>query len=176
METQIQHQICRTCGKRKELNGSNFHQQSTYKLGFNNRCKVCSSKYYRERYYKDIKKTRKRERERKQNRSEERMIQVRKWARAHKTPSGIYRSYRKRTKKVLFDLTKEQFLNLIDKPCVYCGENARGVDRVDNNDGYILSNSVSCCGRCNKMKMDMTVEQFIQKCKDIIRNHIAPLI
>lgn len=43
-----------------------------------------------------------------------------------------------------------------------------GIDRRDNNNGYILENSVPCCTFCNEMKMDRTEEQFIEHIKKIL--------
>lgn len=45
-----------------------------------------------------------------------------------------------------------------------------GIDRVDNSRGYEKGNVVSCCEWCNKMKMDHTVDEFLDKI-DRIRNH-----
>ena len=36
-----------------------------------------------------------------------------------------------------------------------------GIDRKDNNIGYIIENCVSCCGICNRMKMDMSYDDFL---------------
>ena len=42
-----------------------------------------------------------------------------------------------------------------------------GVDRVDNNIGYTLENSVSCCSWCNSMKNILPVNEFLNKIKKI---------
>jgi hypothetical protein len=42
-----------------------------------------------------------------------------------------------------------------------------GLDRVDNLKGYSLNNVVSCCGRCNGMKMQHSVEEFFKHIKNI---------
>lgn len=40
--------------------------------------------------------------------------------------------------------------NIINKPCVYCGDTHRiGCDRIDNNIGHIKSNVIPCCYECN---------------------------
>ena len=50
----------------------------------------------------------------------------------------------------------QKFEYLLSLPCLYCGgatgETGSGLDRVDNNMGYILKNVVPCCGTCNKLK------------------------
>jgi len=37
-----------------------------------------------------------------------------------------------------------------------------GIDRVDNSLGYVKENCKSCCFRCNKIKRDMSLEEFEQ--------------
>jgi 5-methylcytosine-specific restriction endonuclease McrA len=54
-------------------------------------------------------------------------------------------------------ISKEQYLDLINRPCTYCsssvlGETGSGLDRLDNNGGYDISNVVTCCGVCNQIK------------------------
>lgn len=75
-----------------------------------------------------------------------------------------------------FDLTKEQFREIITQPCIYCGESLTqrrkapiqgngdfeytGIDRYDNSKGYVLENCVPCCKKCNRIKTDMSVEEM----------------
>jgi 5-methylcytosine-specific restriction endonuclease McrA len=50
------------------------------------------------------------------------------------------------------DLTNDFLSNLLQKPCVYCGEtdiSKMGCDRIDNNLGHIIANVVPCCDECN---------------------------
>lgn len=85
-----------------------------------------------------------------------------------------------------FNLTKEQTKILMISNCYYCGclpsqiENVRGtnepfiyngIDRKDNDIGYILNNCVTCCGECNWIKGSMSHERFILKAKQIANNH-----
>jgi alkylhydroperoxidase family enzyme len=78
-----------------------------------------------------------------------------------------------------WELSLEQFKELSQGSCHYCGlpperatlvgkELRNGIDRVDNNLGYVRTNCVSCCATCNSMKMDMTVEAFM--------THIAKIL
>lgn len=80
----------------------------------------------------------------------------------------------------IFDLDKEFFYKLSESNCFYCGgppsnrekDTAihidgerlvipyQGIDRIDSNRGYLKSNSIPCCARCNKAKNDMTYIQF----------------
>jgi|SRR6266568_1484120 len=78
-------------------------------------------------------------------------------------------------RKLSFVLSFEQFLQIIKRPCFYCGaENSNhfhtpegpeelrynGIDRMNNREGYTYLNSVPCCGVCNRMKSAFTVAQF----------------
>jgi hypothetical protein len=42
-----------------------------------------------------------------------------------------------------------------------------GLDRVNSLKGYSLDNVVSCCERCNEMKMQYSVEEFLKHIKNI---------
>lgn len=66
-------------------------------------------------------------------------------------------------------LTFEEFKNIVSKSCKYCGENIKiiGIDRIDNNIGYILENCVPCCKICNIMKSTLSLEEFISHIKKI---------
>lgn len=67
-----------------------------------------------------------------------------------------------------FDLSYSEFTGIIAKGCHYCGilnEQAyNGVDRVNNNVGYSISNCVSACKMCNYMKATYSPNEFIQHC------------
>lgn len=91
-----------------------------------------------------------------------------------KTIMGRYVDYKKsaKIKKRVFNITLTEFEKLVNNKCYYCGENGYGVDRVDNNLGYIFSNVVSCCTMCNRMKMAHTQNDFINQCKKIVNNII----
>ena len=66
-----------------------------------------------------------------------------------------------------FALTRDEFKQITQMDCYYCGappskvkkiKNGHGeyiyngVDRVDNSKGYSLDNSVTCCNACNVAK------------------------
>ena len=62
-------------------------------------------------------------------------------------------------------ITFEQFVDIVHKPCVYCGyyaeESVLGIDRIDSNRNYVIENCVSCCGVCNIMKSDHPLQYFL---------------
>lgn len=85
---------------------------------------------------------------------------------------------KKRTLK--WALSTIQFDSLIQSPCHYCGLGPtqvsktaskitgefiyNGIDRLDNNLGYEISNCVPCCGKCNRSKDTQTPEEYIARC------------
>lgn len=69
-----------------------------------------------------------------------------------------------------FRLSFDEFMQFWHKPCYYCGDEILtiGLDRVNNNDHYTVSNVVPCCRECNWMKSDMTQEDFYKKCEHVL--------
>jgi hypothetical protein len=79
-------------------------------------------------------------------------------------PTGFYRSYvnRAKVKGLEFFLSFEEFKELINQPCKYCGSiDSIGVDRQNSTIGYNKENSVPCCSICNYMKLDRSEEVFL---------------
>lgn len=71
-----------------------------------------------------------------------------------------------------FSLSESEFVSLCTKPCHYCGcTGISGVDRVDSLGKYEMSNCVPACGRCNKMKLNYSVKEFIEHCRKIVSFH-----
>jgi hypothetical protein len=83
-----------------------------------------------------------------------------------------------------FDLSFEQFKELVTKQCSYCGiENSRevhtkyetvrvnGIDRLDSSKGYVVNNCVSCCHVCNRLKMRHSAYAFVAHIRRIA-NHL----
>lgn len=90
-----------------------------------------------------------------------------------KTIPGKYQRYRSRAVKAGRDflLTLEQFSDFVNKSCHYCKEvGINGIDRKDNEKGYVLENCLPCCWTCNKFKGSMKYDDFISLCKKISIN------
>jgi len=59
--------------------------------------------------------------------------------------------------------------------CYICNKQSNknhknGIDRVNNNIGYKVSNILSCCGMCNIMKKNMKIKDFINHCDKIYKH------
>ena len=70
--------------------------------------------------------------------------------------------------------------DLMKNKCHYCGEMDLinggnygdklmcGIDRKDNDKGYVYGNVVSCCRKCNYMKWIFNYDQYLNKIKHIL--------
>jgi 5-methylcytosine-specific restriction endonuclease McrA len=97
----------------------------------------------------------------------------------------LFLRYKKHRNAVDFQLTIEEFRSITTKKCYYCGieplqetryynkrvtketeEKSKfiynGIDRIDNSQGYVLTNCVPCCKICNKAKSNMRVDDFVE--------------
>jgi len=69
-------------------------------------------------------------------------------------------------KKINFEKWFETYKpipNHIDKKGTYCG-----IDRIDNTKSYIKENCVPCCNICNRMKLEMNTQEFIEHIRRIM--------
>lgn len=86
--------------------------------------------------------------------------------------------YKKKAKerKKDFELTKEQFNEIVKQNCYLCGGNNSkgiGIDRFDSNIGYILENCKPCCSYCNYMKNNLEYNDFLKQVKNIVNYSIT---
>ena len=104
----------------------------------------------------------------------------------NKLPAGraarnkLLASYRYRARRggLIWNLADEQAIGLFQSNCYYCGCSPsnetkwetytryihNGIDRLDNDIGYVRTNCVPCCKECNYMKRTMLEEDFIGQC------------
>ena len=172
---------CRACGEAKELD-SFYFRKDTGK--HRSECKSCVNarsmsrhrktkgdpaieahkREYRKANYKKHKDGKIRE-YREANRAELRE----KDNEYYRTPAGKLRKIRARAKKknIDFNLTIEFYETLWDQPCHYCGTTMEvtGLDRKDNDKGYLTDNVVPCCYDCNTKKKFKSYETFLKEVK-----------
>jgi hypothetical protein len=103
--------------------------------------------------------------------------------------NSIYATYKIDAEKrnLEFELSKLEFKEIIDRNCFYCNcspsqikkniHNAgdyiyNGIDRVNNDKGYIIGNVVPCCIQCNKSKNNLTLDEFKIWIFNIYKNFI----
>ena len=164
--------ICTKCGFPKET--TEFNKRKAGKDGLTAWCKTCcrtdnalrAPKYaaknreYRKRYEaKPIVQARLK------LRYELNKDQIRERTKKHYwSLAGQFNQYRKTARKrgLSFELSKDDCSLFYNKTCSYCGDSfvGLGIDRVNNLVGYILPNCVTCCTKCNTMKMALTLNTF----------------
>ena len=73
-----------------------------------------------------------------------------------------------KVRRIQFTLTKEDYINLISKPCEYCDNRngnvqdsaGIGLDRINHSFGYTQDNVLPCCWQCNVTRNNLyTVEE-----------------
>lgn len=85
-----------------------------------------------------------------------------------------YKSSAKRRGKK-YELGDELAKDLFFRPCHYCGkkptiDEPNGIDRIDNEEGYVDHNAITACKTCNYMKWKWGVTDFINKCTEIAQH------
>ena len=90
------------------------------------------------------------------------------------TDAASYTQYKTRAcnKSLPFEITKDEYVELIKSNCYLCGRKSyekhkNGIDRVNNNLGYTMSNVKSCCGSCNHIKKDLELDELFSKMTEI---------
>ena len=87
----------------------------------------------------------------------------------------ILKDYKRSAKKrnIKWEMVDKEFFEFWNKSCYYCGKQIEtiGLDRVDNSAGYIKSNVVPCCTKCNRAKDTMLQKEFLDMVRSIVRTH-----
>ncbi len=79
------------------------------------------------------------------------------------------------------DITPKEYIEIVGANCYYCGTPPsnmtkdprykaiayNGIDRVNNNLGYVHGNIVTCCKHCNSAKSNMSESEFLKHNKQI---------
>ena len=90
--------------------------------------------------------------------------------------NSLFREYKisARQRNLNFDLSSETLFSKVHENCTYCGNPPskphrecesflyNGLDRIDNEIGYVEYNITPCCFFCNKMKGVLSVEDFMK--------------
>jgi hypothetical protein len=77
-------------------------------------------------------------------------------------------------KGYVWELSSEQFEQLILSDCVYCAAPpapVNGVDRRDNSQGYTVENSTTACAQCNYAKKTLSVQDFLSWARRVAARH-----
>lgn len=163
----MQLKVCTTCNIEKDI--AMFHKIKAGKFGVRSVCiecrKVEGQQYRNKPHVKQLNK------DYYSNNKEEIRARLNIY---RMTLVGQYHEYLKSARKrnYEFSLTKEDCEKFYNTQCYYCNNqiNGLGIDRIDNDKGYILNNVVPCCYRCNIMKNNYTKDSFIDHMKQILNN------
>jgi hypothetical protein len=98
--------------------------------------------------------------------------------------NALYESYKTRAAKDgrKFELSKQDFWLLTSQPCFICakppaqGKTQRcknpyvynGIDRMDSNEGYVSGNVFACCWGHNRIKGDLSYQEFFKRCLAVV--------
>lgn len=86
-------------------------------------------------------------------------------------PESRFKKYKRDAKRRRLDfaLTREQFFAFDKKNCRYCGVTVTPIslDRLNNNNGYIIGNIDACCNSCNSLKHILGESDFLEHIKKI---------
>lgn len=104
---------------------------------------------------------------------------------------SVYNDYRMKARGIRglnFTLTREQFKIITQQNCFYCGTKPKnkwvyhkrcskdgnyiynGIDRVNNDIGYMIENCVPCCKKCNTAKSNFALDEFKIWIKQVYKN------
>jgi hypothetical protein len=87
------------------------------------------------------------------------------------------------SRNLSFEISEQQWTWLTRSPCYLCGYQTPkgiGIDRVDNTiRKYTLENCRPCCGSCNDMKGEFTLQELLEQSERIVnhwKDRVMPLI
>ena len=165
----MMYRTCFRCKKDLPANPENFHREKSRPLGLSYECKLC----HRER-----KIGRDRRKERWSSLTEEqkklRRARMKRWGQSQRGRATFLRKAYQRVDSC--DLSSEEILEYIERPCVYCGttKENRGLDRIDNSLPHIKGNVQTACTDCNIMRGDrFTVSEMMLIGKVVARIRAA---
>jgi uncharacterized protein YacL (UPF0231 family) len=123
---------------------------------------------------------------------QKRRSQSKEWRKANRERVAVYNrnyrpvntifrvidKYKRSARKRRYDwkISDSEVEDLLCGDCVYCGTSPKvwsGIDRVDNDVGYVRANTVSACGKCNFMKHTLSFGDFVRQCAMIV-DHFDP--
>lgn len=159
---------CTKCKKDKKF--SEFSKKKSTKDGLQPSCKECQKRYTNDYNNKNREQVRRKNRERyHSDKFKEKRENY------NKTPHARFLRYKNVAKNSGrdFEFTEEEFIDSFwKKDCSYCGSSIEtvGVDRIDSSKGYTKDNSTPCCETCNRMKMALDYNFWVDHMRKIISN------
>ncbi len=158
----------RTCSKCEEIKPEdNFSKCSKNKDGLSLWCKLCFKNYNSQSDKKEKASLSYKERSVMPGMKEKRALLA-------QTLGKKFITYKHgaKVRGHAFNLTKDEFSSFWQVPCTYCGSEVAtiGIDRIDSSIGYSIDNCVSCCAMCNTMKLNHSLDEWLDKMKQILKH------
>lgn len=151
-----EYKVCGECYKRKRI--TEFRIDKRHFKGFRSNCKKCEQAYTKQWRL---------------NNPDKRKNQNKKYNRSIKARFNLMTFRNKRFSQIGQMSLSDYEKILHNSKCIYC--NAKmpstgvGLDRIDNKIGYIVSNVVTCCGRCNVFRGAGISFEDMLKLKPLLR-------
>lgn len=91
---------------------------------------------------------------------------------SNRTFTKAYSQLKSNAKKrnIAFRITEDECKALLYQPCFYCNQEFDtpiSLDRIDNSKPYSILNVKPCCQVCNRMKLNLSIDEFL--------NHVAKI-
>lgn len=128
------------------------HPRTPENTGHGGSCRLCKSSYARKRYTEQKPRIAENNARWAGKNPDRKREHIRTYSRTLKGKIARLRSTAK-ARGHAFDLSVPELQALSQQPCFYCGgalpETHLGLDRIDNDLGYVSGNVLPCCTDCN---------------------------
>jgi hypothetical protein len=86
--------------------------------------------------------------------------------------SGEYEQFKTYAERqgIPWFLTKSEFDSITGNRCVYCGQIASTIVRLNNKAGFVLGNVAPCCGVHGRMKGTQSHAEFVAACMRVVKH------
>lgn len=148
---------CSRCGIEKDI--EDFYTRKASSDGKCSACKTCIDKEHRIWEHTSTGRTSRRKSQKKRRATPNGKRKTKEY---NKTSYETQRFSRSKTiarrRKQPWDLTENEYLNLVGQQCHYCQgalpTGGIGLDRINNTKGYVEGNVLPCCTHCNCARAD----------------------
>ena len=158
---------CTRCKVEKEL--SEFNKIKKSKDGLAYYCKACAA--IRDKKWYENNKERKKESSKKWHENNKEHVYN-----LNRTTKVRYRHLKNSAKSrdLEMQISFEQYAEIIkESKCYYCdaslvGTTGSSLNRIDNNKGYLVENVKPCCGTCNSIMNNYSIEELSNRVYKIV--------
>jgi len=158
---------CITCKVEKEL--SQFTKDKSRKDGLINNCRTCNSNICK-KWYENNKERKKESSKKWHENNKEHVYNL------NRTSEAKYTNLKAsaKTRSLELQISFEQYAEIIkESKCYYCdaslvGTTGSSLNRIDSNKGYLVENVKPCCGTCNSIMNNYSIEELSNRVYKIV--------